>query len=286
MNDNLIPLNERAEELLSQLVTNGLSADEQREFDQIDWQGLGTTSGMEITRFEQAAAAFAVAFDELGDAATDPVPVDLLKRLDKDAEQFFAGGDKDVFADDARNSAERTTRPATLPMSSAAPPSWREALAILAAAACIAMLLFNWYLTPGNARALSPDQQMAVLIKANPADLVIADWTPVQDNNTRGRVVWSDARQEGFMVFEGLPANNPSKEQYQLWIFDTDANQEHPVDGGVFDIRGSGKVTIPIDARIPVDKAVMFAVTVEKPGGVVVSTRERLPVLAKVEQSK
>ena len=60
-------------------------------------------------------------------------------------------------------------------------------------------------------------------------------------------------------------------------------NQKCPVDGGVFDIRGSGKVTIPIDARIPVDKAVMFAVTIEDPGGVVVSTRERLPVLAKVE---
>ena len=57
--------------------------------------------------------------------------------------------------------------------------------------------------------------------------------------------------------------------------------QEHPVDGGVFDIASNGKVIIPIDARISIAKAVMLAITEEKPGGVVVSDRKRLPLLAK-----
>ena len=84
------------------------------------------------------------------------------------------------------------------------------------------------------------------------------------------------------MVFSGLPVNNPNVEQYQLWIFDTDKGQDHPVDGGVFDIAGTKQVVVPIDARIPVNKAVQFAITVEKPGGVVVSDKSRLPLLAEV----
>ena len=99
--------------------------------------------------------------------------------------------------------------------------------------------------------------------------------------------MWSDSAQEGYMVFTGIKPNDPLIEQFQLWIFDTDAGQEHPVDGGVFDIASTdfdseGKIIVPIKAHIPVEHAVMFAVTVERPGGVTVSKRERIPVLAKV----
>jgi hypothetical protein len=283
MKHNLVPLNDRIEELLSLLVTEGLSTEEQTEFDQIDWHSLGTSADVEIAGFEQAAAAFAIAFDELG-GHEEPLPIELRNRLEQDARKFFAGNGADTLSVDPKEVDRRTIQPASLMPRVTAPPSWREALAILAAAACLAMLLFNWY--AGRPVQTSPDVRMAMLIKASPADLVTADWAPVQDQNTRGKVVWSDSRQEGYMVFDGLPANDPAREQYQLWIFDTDANQAYPVDGGVFDIRGEGKVTIPIAPRIPVDKAVMFAVTIEKPGGVVVSTRERLPVLAKVESGK
>lgn len=90
------------------------------------------------------------------------------------------------------------------------------------------------------------------------------------------------------MLFSELKPNDPSIEQYQLWIFDTDPDQATPTDGGVFDISESdigadGKVIVPIKASVPVDRAVQFAVTVEKPGGVYVSKREKIPVLAKVE---
>jgi hypothetical protein len=51
----------------------------------------------------------------------------------------------------------------------------------------------------------------------------------------------------------------------------------------VFDIpAGQNEVIIPIDAKIAVNAPVMFAVTMEKPGGVVVSGREHIVALAKV----
>jgi anti-sigma-K factor RskA len=85
------------------------------------------------------------------------------------------------------------------------------------------------------------------------------------------------------MRFRGLPVNTPSEEQYQLWIFARNQSDRTPIDGGVFDITSTEEVIIPIDPKLPVQDAYMFAVTIEKPGGVVVSSRERLPLLAKLE---
>jgi anti-sigma-K factor RskA len=85
------------------------------------------------------------------------------------------------------------------------------------------------------------------------------------------------------MRFVGLPANDTSAEQYQLWIFDGTRDDRYPVDGGVFDIpAGATEVVVPIHARLPVRQAALFAVTVERPGGVVVSSRERIVALAQV----
>jgi hypothetical protein len=68
--------------------------------------------------------------------------------------------------------------------------------------------------------------------------------------------------------------------QYQLWIFDAARDQRYPVDGGVFDVpANAGEVVIPIRASLMVRKPAAFAVTLEKPGGVVVSGREHVIVL-------
>lgn len=83
------------------------------------------------------------------------------------------------------------------------------------------------------------------------------------------------------MRFRSLAVNDPTKEQYQLWIFDKNQSEATPIDGGVFDITESDAV-VPIDAKLRVNDAYLFAVTIEKPGGVVVSSRERLPLLATV----
>jgi anti-sigma-K factor RskA len=85
------------------------------------------------------------------------------------------------------------------------------------------------------------------------------------------------------MRFAGLAPNDRAKWQYQLWIFDKARDERYPVDGGVFDIPANGgDVLIPIRARLAVGEAVLFAVTIEKAGGVVVSGRERIAVLAKI----
>ena len=49
---------------------------------------------------------------------------------------------------------------------------------------------------------------------------------------------------------------------------------------------GKKEVLIPIDSRLPISKATLFAITVEKPGGVVVSDRKRLPLLAPVPKAE
>jgi len=93
-----------------------------------------------------------------------------------------------------------------------------------------------------------------------------------------GEVVWHQDLQQGYMVFENLPVNDPSAEQYQLWI--VDGAPTHPVDGGVFDVTSSGEVIVPIDPKLEIKNPVAFGVTVEPPGGVVVSDRTKRVVVA------
>lgn len=110
------------------------------------------------------------------------------------------------------------------------------------------------------------------------------DWTagptPLE-SSVAGNVIWNQDQQEGYMVFDGLPINNALLEQYQLWIIDPQRDK-HPIDGGVFDITRSGKVIVPIHAKLDVIDPQAFAITIEKPGGVVVSDQSRLPLLASV----
>ena len=85
------------------------------------------------------------------------------------------------------------------------------------------------------------------------------------------------------MRFSGLRPNDPTKEQYQLWVFDEKRDDRYPVDGGVFDVPpGVSEVIVPIHTKLEVDKPVLFAVTREKPGGVVVSDRSQLVIAAKL----
>jgi hypothetical protein len=121
---------------------------------------------------------------------------------------------------------------------------------------------------------------------AEAKDLVRVPWSPTKDaagQGESGEVVWSNERQEGYMTFKAVAKNDPKLAQYQLWIFDGQRDDRFPVDGGVFDVDATtGEVIVPIKARLRVDKPTLFAVTVEVPGGVVVSKRERIVVAAKV----
>jgi hypothetical protein len=156
---------------------------------------------------------------------------------------------------------------------------WRPVLA-LAALVLAVLFVERW-----RARPLDPAQRRERLI-ARASDLVRASWARSDDPlalQLEGELVWSPSLQEGYMSFRGLPANDPRLHQYQLWIFDaTRADWEaKPVDGGVFDAAAGDVSIVPIDAKLEVRSAALFALTLEAPGGVVVSTREQLLATAK-----
>ena len=134
----------------------------------------------------------------------------------------------------------------------------------------------------GRLLADDPEAVKVAWKKAADDPAIVADKADLETADGLGDVVWSPERQQGFMRFRGLAANDPSVAQYQLWIFDADRNAAHPVDGGVFDVPAAadGEVVVRIDPRLPIRRATAFAITVERPGGVVVSSRERLPLIA------
>lgn len=151
----------------------------------------------------------------------------------------------------------------------------------LGAAAAASLLLALRPTQPAPQAAPAPEVAYAALA-ADPACNVVLPFkagpSPLA-SAVGGEVVWSDARQQGFLRFRGLPRLDPATQQFQLWIFDRDRSAEQPVDGGLFDA-AAGEVLVPIDAKLPVHHAHAFALTVEPRGGVVVSRREHLVAIA------
>ncbi len=128
----------------------------------------------------------------------------------------------------------------------------------------------------------TPAEERGRLLAAS-KDARRLDWKPTKDpagQSASGDVVWSNTEQKGYMRFAGLQPNDAQRAQYQLWIFDRDRDAKYPVDGGVFDVPPGGEVIVAIAAKLHVDEPTLFAVTVEKPGGVVVSKRERIVLVA------
>lgn len=166
------------------------------------------------------------------------------------------------------------------------PSRRREILAWCACAAAIVLAAVVWqFRGPVAERPLAAVQARSKLI-AEAVDLLQVAWadgkTPLAGKVT-GDVVWSNAKQAGFMRFFNLPINDPTKEQYQLWIIDPERDDE-PIDGGVFDVTSAGETIVAIQAKLKVLKPAAFAITIEKPGGVVVSTQEKLPLLAVIKE--
>ncbi len=161
-------------------------------------------------------------------------------------------------------------------------------VAWMAAAACLALAVGAVLWARGKDRApavaveTTPAAARAALI-ASAGDAQALAWQATEDAAAKGAsgdVVWSPSQQRGYMRFRGLLPNDPKVAQYQLWIFDKQRDERFPVDGGVFDVDASGEVIVPISPKLRVADAVLFAVTVEVPGGVVVSKRERIVVTA------
>jgi len=241
----------RLEELLADRALVGLSSAEEREL-----EGLLAETGSALDSGPELAAA---ALDLALAPRDAELPAGLRERLAAAGQEFVA--------------TQRLSRPAQARGVSPA----RNWLALsgwlVAAAACVLALVM------AHARsAPDPAAQREQLLAR--ADTLRIEWTATElAPGASGDVAWSQALQQGVLRVEGLAANDPAREQYQFWIFDE--AQEHPIDGGVFDV-AAGEVLIPIDAKLRVQKPTLFAVTREKPGGVVVSDQKRIVLVAKM----
>jgi hypothetical protein len=284
--------NERIAQLLVDRAIDGLDTESERELKRLSTQ----YSDYEDDAIDRVAAAVSIS-----NLTTEEVPEGLRERLEFDAQRWV----KDHAAEGAEvvDLASRRDRPAPRP--------WMQWLA----AASVLVAAVGWYqasmvamerdslqaqLATLEADLESQRQLVAQLRNPPPADLgamrarlagggaSVISWSSTEDpaaSQASGDLVWDDRQQEGYMRFKGLAPNDPDVYQYQLWIFDATRDERHPVDGGVFDVpSGSDEVIVPIRAKLPVGEPVLFAITVEKPGGVVVSDRERIALVAKPNQ--
>ena len=153
--------------------------------------------------------------------------------------------------------------------------------AVIGAAAAAVLLALLLRPAPAPSPA-TPAEAFEQFVSDSP-DEVRYPWAQHESGyeQVTGWAVWSESKQAGYLVLGGLPANDPSQRQYQLWIVDPDRD-EFPVDGGVFDVQAhleaDGKAYIPIDAKLPVRDPKAFALTLEQPGGVVKSNNPLLVV--------
>lgn len=278
--------NDRLVELLVQRAVDGtLNADERMQLKQL----LEQEPYVDSDQIDQTAAALLIA----GAGDDEPLPATLRNKLLRQADAFSASAPRPVVSNiSPTQRAQPAPEVAAFPASEPAqrklqlPPA---NIAWFAAAASVLLAIAGWWprMTGGPEQtAKTPSvQEQREQLAAKPS-AVKRDWTATAEaaaQGATGDVVWDPESQTGYIRFSGLAPNDPRRQQYQLWIFDAARGDKYPVDGGVFDIPAAGgEVVVPIQARLPVRDAAMFAVTLERAGGVVVSEREHIVVLAKV----
>lgn len=264
-------------------VTEGLSPAEQRMLDAMDSAGVSAA----LRDLERAAAAVTLA----GGTGAEMFPAALAARITQQAAEHF-GAPNSVA--DSKSVRPAAAEPA-VPLSAPRRGKRFGAYGWLAAAACLVLAIFGWERSPPPPIAVvqpSPvtsqpaapptpaEQRAALLAKTDSLKIPLTAGKDPAAAGVTGDVVWDPATQRGFLHFAGLAPNDPAKHQYQLWIFDAGRDKRYPVDGGVFDVpANTSEVIIPIRAALMVRRPAAFAVTLEKPGGVVVSAREHVIAL-------
>jgi anti-sigma-K factor RskA len=251
-------ISERAEELLVDQVTEGLNPSEQHELNRL----LDDAADVLENEFMQTTALVQLGMLAREGAPADGMPASLKQKI---ASASVTPPVSQATPTAAASVSELRPKPAQRsPLTSYA--GWA-----MAAALALAFVVLRID-PPAELPASMAEQRMALLDTA--ADTIEVAWaTPAEAAyaEVSGDVIWSDGAQQGFMRLRGMPVNDPAVAQYQLWIVDPERG-EQPVDGGVFDIpTGSGEVIVPIDSKLAVGEPTVFAITLEQPGGVVVS---------------
>jgi hypothetical protein len=267
-------MNARNEEMLDLLVskaTEGLSPEEERELDRL----LAADGDTDPQDMELAAAAATNAF-ALGGGYGEEMPAGLKERLLTDARARTGAENRRAPATvtDIGSRTRAETKPQESGSNGLAGSTFNRLGWAAAAMLLVALLVVNRPLPeePGGA-SVEPVQARVELIREEPGTMVVP-WNPPdapEYAGVTGDVVWNNEKQEGYLRLAGMPANDPARSQYQLWIVDPERD-EQPVDGGVFDIpAGPGEVVVPIRAKLGIIDPQAFAITREQPGGVVVS---------------
>jgi hypothetical protein len=277
-------------DLLIKQVTEGLSPEEQRELDVLDNE-IASAYARDL---EHAAAAISVA----GTGRPEPMPAAVRLKIEAQLQAAIASagaapaaasaGAAPLSAAAAYGAPEggRKASSAVRAIGTARPARPRSTAGWWAAAACLVLAVLGWLRSPpvlGPGAGPTPAQQRDALL-STPGSLQIQLETTADPAAAGAKVdvVWDPRSQRGFARFVGLKPNDPSQHQYQLWIFDGERDQRYPVDGGVFNVPpNADQVVVPIRAEVAVHAAKAFAVTIEQPGGVVVSGREHVVAIGK-----
>lgn len=266
------------DQLLAGRSLSDLSAAESNDLD----SSLTASDRETLQEFERTVTALDLAMDRTRE---QEMPTSMRSSILREADAFFSGQSSSKSVSVANRPSESAIESVPTELTPA-PKTWRrrEALAWMTTAAATTFAVGSWWWQTTPRNSISNLALSRTDLLASAKDLIQVEWkegkTPLQES-VSGDVVWSSTYQKGFMRLVGLPINDPLQEQYQLWIIDP-LRDDEPVDGGVFDISQAGEVIVPIQAKLRVTKPAAFAITIEKPGGVVVSKQERLPLLAVV----
>jgi anti-sigma-K factor RskA len=263
------------DEVLADEAAAALSDADRREFEPL----LRAASPAEREAYLRAAALVQVTCLHGDTGSVRRMPDRLRQRLAEQGQSIVARQSAPAVADIGAARERRRAAAAPAAPAEAAPRPGRAAtFGGWAVAACLALALAANLLGPATGVGEADPARARAALLADAATVTLP-WSGGDERyaGVSGDVVWNDATQSGFLRLVGMPVNEPGKAQYQLWIIDPDRDT-HPVDGGVFDVGSSGEVIIPVQARLAVDRPTTFAITLEKPGGVVVSAGPLLVV--------
>jgi hypothetical protein len=290
-----LPTNDRLLDLLGEQATIGLPDAEYAELERLlSDENLDAEIGPD--ELTEAAAACSLMWLDPREA----VPASARAKLIEAAERHISGESSGLRL--AGTPADRSEPLRANPLTMWG--GWVAAAACLIVAVVLSTPSSSPSETPGPVAAVDPNDPAVILARVEEApDATHAAWLGIDqvpplaaeaphrfDEGISGEVIWSEELDQGVMRISGLTENDPAEWVYQLWIFDKTRDDgtlaQRPVDGGVFDFSNAkrdpktGDVLVPINAKLPVGEAFLFAVTVEPPGGVVVSDRDIVFVAA------
>ena len=306
---------ERLRELMLDELASGLSPEEHTEHERLSAGLASDALELESHDAERAVAATAVTLLDNERSEADAVPPGLLASLRAAAADFDpasigrAAPPATTDSNNDNNNRQNDHKSAPAGPESAADepdpvagrigiPAWAWGGWLAAAASlAVALIITNQQQPAGSPLSGDPVARLAAapdVVTANFASIDKANLAPEPHplaQSVGGSIKWADSADAGEMRIAGVEPNDPEEFQYQLWIFDAERPQgdypgaegllsQFPVDGGVFNVTDEGEVIVPVQAKLPVGKAALFAITKEPPGGVVVSDREIVFVAA------